>query len=326
MGKEKSIGKVSDADRGNWVDHYAPAALRPYLRLARADRPIGSWLLFLPCLWSLLLALVSDRALLDVDAWQPTLLIMLWLVSLFGVGSVTMRGAGCTYNDIVDADIDARVARTRSRPIPSGQVSKGQAILFLVLQCLAGLFVLLQFNSFAILLGISSILVVLVYPFMKRVTNWPQAVLGAAFAWGALMGWAVIKGELSLAPVLLYLGTVMWIIGYDTIYAHQDVEDDALLGLKSTALNFGQQTQGWLVIFYSVALLLFVLAGYLVGAGLVFFIGMAVAGVHLLWQIWGLDIDDADDCLKRFKSNRDFGLLVALALVAEVLFVCANVG
>ncbi len=309
---------VFDASKGNWVDEYAPAALRPYLRLARADRPIGSWLLFLPCLWSVLLALSAQKDHFSSDNWQPALLIFCWLVSLFALGSVAMRGAGCTYNDIIDRDIDKKVARTKSRPIPSGQVSVKQAVLFLLLQCLVGLFVLFQLNSFSIWLGFSSVLIVLVYPFMKRITYWPQVVLGGAFAWGSLMGWASIIGSLSLAPILLYLGTIMWIIGYDTIYAHQDVEDDALLGLKSTALNFGEQTQKWLMFFYGLTFVLILVAGFLTGAGFIFASGMFFAGIQLAWQIKGLDINNAEDCLERFKSNKDFGLFVSIALAADI--------
>ena len=227
-----SGGSVADAT-GNWVDTLAPAWLRPYLRLARLDRPIGSWLLLLPCWWSAALAAVAAHA------RTPNILHLV----LFFIGAFAMRGAGCTWNDIVDRDLDGAVERTRSRPIPSGQVSVAQAALFLVLQALIGFAVLITFNGFTIALGIASLAIVVVYPFMKRITYWPQIVLGLAFSWGALMGWAGAFGRLDAAPLLLYAGSISWVIGYDTIYAHQDREDDALIGIKSTALLFGARTK-----------------------------------------------------------------------------------
>ncbi len=222
---------VADAVAGNWVDRNAPAVARPYLRLARMDRPIGTWLLLFPCWWSLALA--------EVSRLQPYPNV--WYLALFAVGALAMRGAGCAYNDYVDRDYDAQVARTASRPIPSGQVRPRQALLFAVALALVGFVVLIQFNTFTIWLGISSLGLVALYPFMKRITYWPQLVLGLAFNWGALMGWAAVKGSLSAAPLLLYAGSVLWTIGYDTIYAHQDKEDDLMLGLKSTALRFGER-------------------------------------------------------------------------------------
>src|SRR5580704_5668308 len=216
-----ATGRVADST-GNWVDSLAPAWTRPYLRLSRLDRPIGSWLLLLPCWWSLGLAAVRSGAPVDL---RDTV--------LFLVGAFAMRGAGCTWNDIVDRDLDARVERTRSRPIPSGQVGVKGAAVFLVLQALLGLLVLLQFNRFTVLVGLASLAVVAIYPFMKRVTYWPQIVLGLAFSWGALMGWPAAFGRLDLPALLLYAGSIAWVIGYDTIYAHQDREDDALIGIKS---------------------------------------------------------------------------------------------
>ena len=227
----EATGRVADST-GNWVDRNAPAAARPYLRLARLDRPIGSWLLLLPCWWSLALAAVR--------AGHP---VSLWYVLLFFIGAFAMRGAGCTWNDLVDRDLDARVERTRSRPIPSGQVGLRGAAIFLVVQALVGLVVLLQFNLFTIYVGIASLAVVSVYPFMKRITYWPQTVLGLAFSWGALMGWPATFARLDPPALLLYAGAISWVIGYDTIYAHQDREDDALIGLKSTALLFGPRTR-----------------------------------------------------------------------------------
>jgi 4-hydroxybenzoate polyprenyltransferase len=299
-------GAVADAT-GNWVDTLAPAWLRPYLRLARLDRPIGSWLLLLPCWWSAALAAVAAHA------RAPSLSHLV----LFFIGAFAMRGAGCTWNDIVDRDLDAAVERTRSRPIPSGQVSRAQAVLFLVLQALVGFAVLISFNRFTIALGIASLAIVVVYPFMKRITYWPQIVLGLAFSWGALMGWAAAFGRLDWPALLLYAGSISWVIGYDTIYAHQDREDDALIGIKSTALLFGERTKPMLVLFYGVAVVLIAAAGYSAGAGIVFTIGLAAFATHLVWQIKRLDIADPDNCLKVFKSDRDAGLILFAGLVLD---------
>jgi 4-hydroxybenzoate polyprenyltransferase len=299
-------GSVADAT-GNWVDTLAPSWLRPYLRLARLDRPIGSWLLLLPCWWSAALAAVAAHA----AAPRLTHLI------LFFIGAFAMRGAGCTWNDIVDRDLDASVERTRSRPIPSGQVSVGQAGLFLVLQALIGFAVLISFNGFTIGLGIASLAIVAVYPFMKRITYWPQIVLGLAFSWGALMGWAARFGRLDGPALLLYAGSIAWVIGYDTIYAHQDREDDALIGIKSTALLFGDRTKPMLAVFYAVAVVLLGAAGFTAGAGLVFALGLAAFATHLAWQIVRLDIGDPDNCLAVFKSDRDAGLLLFAALLLD---------
>ena len=228
-----------------------------------------------------------------------------------------MRGAGCTWNDIVDRELDASVERTRSRPIPSGQVSAGQAALFLALQALAGFAVLIAFNGFTIGLGIASLAIVVVYPFMKRITYWPQIVLGLAFSWGALMGWAGAFGRLDVPALLLYAGSISWVIGYDTIYAHQDREDDALIGIKSTALLFGPRTKPMLGVFYGVAVILIGVAGFLAGARMIFAIGLAAFGGHLAWQIIRLDIADPDNCLVVFKSNRDAGLILFAGLVLD---------
>jgi 4-hydroxybenzoate polyprenyltransferase len=318
--KEAAGRRVADST-GNWVDRLAPVWSRPYLRLARFDRPIGSWLLLIPCWWSSALAAISvqepgrhlvahfDRAHLD-----------LLHLALFFVGAFAMRGAGCTWNDIVDRDLDRGVERTRSRPIPSGQVSVAQAGVFLAVQALAGLVVLLQFNAFAIATGIASLAIVVVYPFMKRITYWPQIVLGLAFSWGALMGWAAALGRLDAAPLVLYAGAIAWVIGYDTIYAHQDREDDALIGIRSTALLFGDRTRPLLVIFYGLAVALIALAGALCGAGMLFWAGLAAFAVHLGWQIARLDIADAALCLALFKSNRDAGLMLFAGMVAAALY------
>ncbi len=299
-------GSVADAT-GNWVDTFAPAWSRPYLRLARLDRPIGSWLLLLPCWWSAALAAVAAHA------RAPSLLH----IALFFIGAFAMRGAGCTWNDIVDRDLDGSVERTRSRPIPSGQVSVLQAFVFLALQALTGLAVLLSFNGFTIALGVASLLIVVVYPFMKRITYWPQIVLGLAFSWGALMGWAGAFGRLDVAPLLLYAGSISWVIGYDTIYAHQDREDDALIGIKSTALLFGERTKPMLVLFYAIAVVLIGAAGALAGGGLWLWLGLLAFAVHLGWQVVRLDTADPDNCLRVFKSDRDAGLILFAGLLLD---------
>jgi 4-hydroxybenzoate polyprenyltransferase len=302
----RATGSVADST-GNWVDTLAPSWLRPYLRLSRLDRPIGSWLLLLPCWWSAALAAVAAHA------RAPSLIHIV----LFFIGAFAMRGAGCTWNDIVDRDLDASVERTRSRPIPSGQVSVIQAALFLVLQALVGLAVLITFNGFAILLGIASLAIVAVYPFMKRITYWPQIVLGLAFSWGALMGWAAAFGNLAPPALLLYAGSISWVIGYDTIYAHQDREDDALIGIKSTALLFGPRTKPMLVLFYAIAVILIGAAGFLAGAGWPFALGLAAFAAHLGWQVVRLDTADPDNCLAVFKSDRDAGLILFAGLLLD---------
>jgi 4-hydroxybenzoate polyprenyltransferase len=306
-----AAGSVADAT-GNWVDTIAPAWSRPYLRLSRLDRPIGSWLLLLPCWWSSALAAVAAHA--KAPSAIP---LDLWHIALFFIGAFAMRGAGCTWNDIVDRDLDASVERTRSRPIPSGQVSVAQAAMFLVLQALTGFAVLIAFNSFTIALGIASLGIVAVYPFMKRITYWPQIVLGLAFSWGALMGWAATFGRLDLPALLLYAGSISWVIGYDTIYAHQDRDDDALIGIKSTALLFGVRTKPMLALFYGLAVILIGAAGLTAGAGLVFAFGLLVFTAHLVWQIARLDIADPDNCLAVFKSDRDAGLILFAGLLLD---------
>jgi 4-hydroxybenzoate polyprenyltransferase len=300
--------RVADAT-GNWVDTHAPRWSRPYLRLARLDRPIGSWLLLMPCWWSAALAAgVVGRL------GQLPLLIV-----LFFVGAFAMRGAGCTWNDITDRDLDARVERTRSRPIPAGQVSVSQAAVFLVLQALIGLAVLVQFNRFAVATGLASLVIVAVYPFMKRITWWPQVVLGLAFSWGALMGFAVTLGRIDAVALFLYAGSIAWVIGYDTIYAHQDTEDDALIGVKSTARLFGARTHQALVVFYGLAVVLIGAALALAGAGFLAWIGLAAFAAHLVWQIRRLEIGDPALCLRVFKSNRDAGLLLFAGLLADAV-------
>jgi 4-hydroxybenzoate polyprenyltransferase len=303
-----AAARVSDAT-DNWVDTHAPLWSRPYLRLSRLDRPIGSWLLLMPCWWSAALA-----AGIAGDLKQLPLILVLFLV-----GAFAMRGAGCTWNDITDRDLDAQVERTRSRPIPAGQVSVPQAAVFLLLQALVGLAVLLQFNRFAVGCGIASLVIVAVYPFMKRITYWPQIVLGLAFSWGALMGFAVTLGRVDATALVLYAGSIAWVIGYDTIYAHQDAEDDALIGIKSTALLFGARTRPALMVFYGLAVVLIGVALALAGAGWMAWIGLAAFAVHLVSQIETLEIGDPKLCLRIFKSNRNAGLMLFAGLLADAI-------
>ncbi|GKQ54466.1 4-hydroxybenzoate octaprenyltransferase [Bradyrhizobium sp. Ce-3] len=300
--------RVADST-GNWVDTHAPVWSRPYLRLARYDRPIGSWLLLMPCWWSAALAAGVAH-----DVRSLPLVVL-----LFFIGAFVMRGAGCTWNDITDRDLDAKVERTRSRPIPAGQVTVTQAVAFMVLQALIGLLVLLQFNRFAVMTGIASLAIVAIYPFMKRITWWPQVVLGLAFSYGALMGFAVTLQRIDLTAIALYAGSIAWVIAYDTIYAHQDAEDDALIGVKSTARLFGARTHLALTIFYGLAVLLIGTALALAGARWPAWIGLAAFALHLAWQVRRLDIADGALCLRIFKSNRDAGLILFASLVVDAV-------
>jgi len=292
-----------DIPERGWIDRLAPPLIRPYLRLMRLDRPIGTWLLLLPCWWSVALA--------SAGSWPEP-----WLILLFGVGAVIMRGAGCTYNDIVDRDFDARVARTRTRPIPSGQISVRQAVIFLIAELLAGFIILLQFNPYTIWLGVLSLALVFTYPLMKRITYWPQIVLGLAFNWGAVMGWASVRGVLDWPALVLYLAGIFWTLGYDTIYAHQDKEDDALIGVKSTALKLGANTRPWLIGFYIATALLTAAAAQMAELGWAFWIAWAAGAAHLAWQVAHIDIDDPADCLRKFRANRDYGFIILAGTVA----------
>ncbi|SFU03561.1 4-hydroxybenzoate octaprenyltransferase [Sedimentitalea nanhaiensis] len=300
-------GQVADAASGNWVDRRAPAFARPYLRLSRADRPIGTWLLLLPCWWGLMLAMLADQSL----GWQDA-----WIALGCGMGAWLMRGAGCTWNDITDRDIDDKVARTRSRPIPSGQVSVAGAAIWMCVQALLAFCILLTFNRAAISLGVLSLLLVTIYPFAKRFTWWPQVFLGLAFNWGALLAWTAHAGELRWPAVFLYVAGISWTLFYDTIYAHQDTEDDALIGVKSTARLFGANTVHWLKYFLvaTVTLMAVAVITALMPAASILALVLALGGPwamgwHMAWQLRGFDHTDPDRMLHLFRLNRDTGLI-----------------
>jgi 4-hydroxybenzoate polyprenyltransferase len=303
---------LPDSVRGHWVDR-SPRMVRPYLRLSRLDRPIGTWLLVWPGWWAITLASALTASAPDTRPWFG--LPDLFLLGLFGIGALAMRGAGCTYNDIVDRKIDAQVDRTRDRPIPSGAVGVPAAVVWLILQALIGLAVLLTFNSFAIWLGVASLALIAAYPFMKRITWWPQLWLGLAFNYGALLGWAAVTGGLSAAPLLLYVAGIFWTLGYDTIYAHQDTEDDALVGVKSSARWLGAKTRPFLFATYAATVILIAAAGATAGLHWAFYPLLALAAAHLAWQARALNIDSPEDCLAKFRSNHHAGALVFLAIV-----------
>jgi 4-hydroxybenzoate polyprenyltransferase len=296
---------ASDIRADHWILRQAPAPTRPYLRLVRIDRPIGTWLLLFPCWWSLALAAGAE------GQWPD-----LRLIALFALGALIMRSAGCVINDLADRDIDGRVARTAQRPIASGEISVPQALAFLAALLLAGLIVLLQLNWFAVALGAASLLLVAAYPFMKRVTYWPQAWLGLTFNWGALLGWAAVRGEVNMPAFVLYAAGIVWTLGYDTIYAHQDKEDDILVGVKSTALKLGAATKPWLAGFYGMTVFLLALAIFAAGLAWPAYLGVLIAAAHFFWQTQSLNIHDPANCLARFKSNRFVGWLVLAGFVA----------
>ncbi|MFZ1425242.1 MAG: 4-hydroxybenzoate octaprenyltransferase [Geminicoccaceae bacterium] len=283
----------------SWIERL-PDRWRDYATLARWDRPIGTWLLLLPCWWGQALAGPLPSP---------------WLMLLFAIGAIAMRGAGCTVNDLTDRDFDRKVARTRNRPLASGRLGVREALLFIVAQSLVGLLVLLGLNWPAALVAIASIPLIVVYPFMKRITYWPQAFLGLTFNWGALVGYAAVTGRLDAAALLLYAAGFFWTLGYDTLYAHQDKEDDALIGVKSTALLLGNATPRWLLGFYGLMLLLLVAAGVSAGKGWLFYAALLPVTWLLLRQARELRLDQPADCLGRFRANRDVGLAVFGALV-----------
>lgn len=296
---------VVDAPKGNWVDRYAPPAWRPLLRLSRADRPIGTWLLLLPCWWGIGLAMMADA-----PRWFD-----LWIALACLIGAFVMRGAGCTWNDITDRHIDAQVARTRSRPLPSGAVSLRGAFLWLAAQGVIGLLILLTLGPAAIWMGVASLALVAIYPFAKRFTWWPQIFLGLAFNWGVMLAYAAHMGRVDAAPVIAWLGGIAWTIFYDTIYAHQDAEDDALIGVKSTARLFGDNSPRILTGFAVLATLLLGIAILLTGRNLLIgWIGLAGFAAHMAWQLRIFKPDQGDTCLRLFRSNRDTGLILALFL------------
>ena len=307
-------GRVADAPSDNWVYRVLPRPIWPYAQLARWDRPIGWQLLMWPCFWSA--ALAANAA---INLGSFSLGQFIWHLILFFVGAVAMRGAGCTYNDLVDHEIDMQVERTRSRPLPSGRATRFGAKVFIILQALVGLLVLLQFNVFSILLGILSLAVVAIYPFAKRFTDWPQFFLGLAFSWGALMGWAAVFGSLSWAALWLYIAAVAWTIGYDTIYAHQDKEDDELVGVRSTARLFGDDTKAWLVGLYGLMMVFLLLAYLAAGVGLLAYLGLAVAAFMLARQIVVLDIENGEQCRALFLSNHPVGIVLFAGLALSLL-------
>jgi len=293
---------MSDIRTGDLTDRYAPLALRPYIRLARLDRPIGTWLLLFPGWWAIAMA---------AEGWPDWRLIL-----LFGIGAVVMRGAGCTLNDIIDRDFDAKVARTRTRPIPSGAVTTKQAAAFLVAQLIVGAAILLSLDRLAILLGLLVLVLVATYPLMKRVTYWPQLFLGFNFNWGALLGWAAASGSLAWPAFLLYAGGIAWTLGYDTIYAHQDKEDDVLIGVKSSALALGRRTRPFLYVFYGLALILWLEAGIAARLGWPYDLGLALMAAQLFWQAATVKTEDSADCLVKFRSNRWAGWILLIGIVA----------
>lgn len=297
---------VADSLPKSWVDR-APDSFRPFLRLARYDRPAGFWLLAIPCWSGLLLARLASGL---APQWSD-----LGLAVLFAIGAVAMRGAGCTYNDIVDRDLDRRVARTADRPLAAGTVSVRSAWLFLLAQCLVGFVVLMQLPALAIWIALGSLVLVAAYPFMKRITWWPQAWLGLTFNWGVLVAYAAIAGQIDAAMFLLYASGVFWTIGYDTIYACQDIEDDALVGVKSTARILQARLHLWLWGFYGLTAVLAALSGILAGAPVWFALAILPFAFHLFDQIRKVDPDDGAACLAVFKSNRTTGLLLAAAFL-----------
>jgi 4-hydroxybenzoate polyprenyltransferase len=295
---------ASDIPRGNWLDRFLPASARPYARLMRLDRPIGTWLVLLPGWWALAMAETPGT-------WPDPF----W-VALFGIGAILMRGAGCVINDMFDRDFDAQVARTADRPLASGAIRMRAALVFLALLLLVSLAILVQFNPFAMVVGALSLALVVPYPLMKRITWWPQAWLGLTFNWGALLGWAVVQGEIEPATLVLYAAGFFWTLGYDTIYAHQDKEDDALVGIKSTARLFGANSRPWIAGFYTVTIVLLGLSGWMAGLGWPFWAGLTIGGAHLIWQTATIAFDDPKDCLTKFRANRDFGLIIFAAAIA----------
>ncbi|XP_070553766.1 4-hydroxybenzoate polyprenyltransferase, mitochondrial-like [Ptychodera flava] len=285
-----------------------PPWLQPYLKLMRADKPIGTWLLYIPCTWSISLAA------------QPGCLPDLYMLALFGLGAWVMRGAGCTINDLWDRDFDKAVARTKTRPIASGEVSPFQAFLFLGVQLSVGLGVLLQLNNYSIVLGASSLVFVATYPLMKRITFWPQLFLGITFNWGAMLGWAAVQGSCDWTAVLpLYISCIAWTLFYDTIYAHQDKEDDTLIGVKSTALLLGDKTKPWLAGFASVMMGGLTLTGMATDQGFAYYAALALTAAHMATQTLTVDLNESEDCWNKFQSNKRLGLIILAGIIASTV-------
>ena len=308
---------ILDASDSNWVDRFCPLWSKPFLKLSRFDRPIGTWLLLLPCWWGSSLAIWSKNSFLTAhDAW---------IIFSCIIGAILMRGAGCTWNDISDQKFDAQVARTKLRPIPSGQVSTYQALAWMFLQTLLSLFILLTFNQFAIFVGFLSIIPVIVYPFAKRFTWWPQVFLGVCFNWGIILSFVAHNNSIELSTIILYLAAIFWTLFYDTIYAFQDTEDDALIGLKSTALLFGRHAKKWLAFFILMILFLMQISFYLVqnttlSSQIIMACGALSFSFHLIWQLSKFDSDDSNRCLTLFQSNRIAGLLVVFFTILSIGF------
>jgi 4-hydroxybenzoate polyprenyltransferase len=301
-GPAPSAQDPTDIHAGDWVDRWLPRWAEPYARLARLDRPIGTWLLLFPGWWGI--ALAGPR-------WPDPVLL-----ALFALGAVVMRGAGCTLNDIADRDYDGQVARTRLRPIPSGRVSVRQAVIFMVAQLAIGAAILVSLNRASLLLGVAVLALIGTYPYMKRITYWPQLFLGFNFNWGVLIGWTAVTGSLAWPPVLLYLGGICWTLGYDTIYAHQDKEDDARIGVKSSALALGERTRPFLFLFYGAAITLWTASGIAAGLNAIFLIAFALAAAQLARQAARVDIGDPIDCLAKFHSNRIVGWFILAGIIA----------
>ena len=301
-------GQVADAEKNNWVDLLAPLSVRPYLRLSRLDRPIGTWLLYIPCIWGVLLAALHGG---NLQLWDA------WLILACGLGATLMRGAGCTWNDITDRNFDAQVARTKSRPIPSGQISVKQATFWMMIQATCAFVILMTFGPTAIIFGIGSLGLVIIYPFAKRFTWWPQIFLGLAFNWGALLGWVAHSGSLDWPAVLLYFSGIAWTLFYDTIYAHQDTDDDSLIGIKSTARLFAEKTPYWLIIFLILSIFLMFSALFITNPSqsnslVIGMLGPVTFGLHMLWQLTRLNIENNETLLLLFRANREAGLLPVL--------------
>jgi 4-hydroxybenzoate polyprenyltransferase len=298
---------ASDIEAGHWLIGLWPEAARPYARLVRLDRPIGTWLLLLPGWWALALA---------ADGWPNW-----WYFLLFGIGAIVMRGAGCVVNDLADRKYDAAVARTATRPIASGAISVPYALVFMAVLSAIGLLILLQFNRFAIAVGALSLVLIVTYPYMKRITYWPQAFLGLTFNWGALLGWAAVRGSLDPAAVMLYAAGFFWTLGYDTIYALQDKDDDALVGIKSTALLFGGASRQWIGVFFSLTILLLAATVWLADPDgfMTWTVGitLGLGALHFARQIWALDPENPKNCLRQFKANRDFGLIILAGFIVS---------